>query len=65
MYILEIIAKAIKNSRLKKNRFSEENSDEYENCDHIYFAIDSTADYMACNKCGNVIKNFKKNIFKT
>ncbi|MDD3014247.1 MAG: hypothetical protein PHC34_11140 [Candidatus Gastranaerophilales bacterium] len=64
MYILELIAKAIKNKR-KKNKFSEENENEYETCDHLYFAIDSTADYMACSKCGDVIKNFKKNIFKT
>jgi len=63
MYILELIAKAIKN-KYKKKDFSEKEENEYETCDHIYFAIDSTSDYLACNKCGNVIKNFKKNIFK-
>lgn len=64
MYILELIAKAIKNKKIKKSIDKEENTDKYEVCSHTYFAIDSTADYLACSKCGNVIKNFKKNIFK-
>lgn len=69
MYIFEIIAKLIRNGKLKHNSLQEDELQEtYENCEHIYLAIDSTKDYLACNKCGNVIKNTQKsvknNIFK-
>lgn len=58
MYIFEIIAKLIKNHRLRKNSSPMLNSEENDgNCSHIYLAIDSTKDYLACNKCGHVIKN--------
>jgi len=58
MYIFEIIAKLIKNHRLKKNSSGISSSEENdENCSHVYLAIDSTKDYLACNKCGHVIKN--------
>jgi len=64
MYIIELILKTIKNKNHKKIEPTVVDTDESEHCDHIYYAIDSTADYLACSKCGNVIKNSKKNIFK-
>lgn len=61
MYIIELLAKMLKNrnNKSKTNIIEEEN----EQCEHVYFAIDSSSDYLACNKCGNVIKNYKKNFF--
>ena len=56
MYILEIIAKLLKNRKVK-NVASFEEQDDASDCNHIYMAIDSTKDYLACTKCGNVIKN--------
>ena len=69
MYIFEIIAKFIRNRKIGHNSLQEDEIQEtYEDCEHIYLAIDSTKDYLACNKCGHVIKNTqkpeKKNIFK-
>lgn len=70
MYIIEIIAKFFLNRKTKKFSIIEEIEFEEENesCEHIYIAIDSTKDYFACTKCGNVIKNNLKpekiNIFK-
>ena len=65
MYIIEIIAKLIKNHK-KKKEFSQDNTleEDFEVCNHIYLAIDSSKDYLACNKCGDVIKNKHKNIKK-
>lgn len=62
MYIIELIAKMIRDRKYKPENDAPE--EENEQCNHVYFAIDSTSDYLACNKCGNVIKNFKKNFFK-
>lgn len=63
MYIIEIIAKLIKN-RLKKTinidelyQESPEIAIDDQNCKHFYIAIDSTNEYLACNDCGHVIKN--------
>lgn len=76
MYIIEIIAKFILKRKTANNYKPDleesEFLDDYKNCKHIYIAIDSTKDYLACNKCGNVIKNTKefknkpeeKNFFK-
>lgn len=63
MYIIELIAKIIKSRKVKTP--VDLPQEELEDCEHIYYAIDSTSDYLACSKCGNVIKNYKKNIFKT
>jgi hypothetical protein len=62
MYIIELIAKIIKSRKVKPQVGLTQ--EEFEDCEHIYYAIDSTSDYLACSKCGNVIKNYKKNIFK-
>ncbi len=57
MYILEIIAKILKNRR--KSKKNEQGTDPGYICDHLYLPIDSAAEYLACNKCGHVIKNNK------
>ena len=74
MYIIEIIVKLLRNKKIKElpansPDFEADYEDNYEDCHHVYMAIDSTQDYFACNKCGHVIKNEKKkhekiNIFK-
>lgn len=70
MYFIELIV----NKFLKKkqeetfNPLSSENEEEdYENCEHIFMPIDSTGEILACSKCGLVVnkKDLKKqNIFK-
>jgi hypothetical protein len=71
VYIIEILVKFFQERKNKKNIpidleniEAEEVYDE--NCEHMYVAIDSTQDYFACSKCGNVVKNTNKprNIFK-
>ncbi|OGH97484.1 MAG: hypothetical protein A2287_05735 [Candidatus Melainabacteria bacterium RIFOXYA12_FULL_32_12] len=69
MYIFEIIAKFLRDRKIKQGFLQEiETEENYEDCEHVYLAIDSTKDYLACTKCGHVIKNTykpeKKNIFK-
>jgi PHP family Zn ribbon phosphoesterase len=71
MYIFEIIAKFLKDRKVKKISMQYEidpEEDDFESCEHIYVAIDSTKDYFACTKCGHVIKNTqtseKINFFK-
>lgn len=54
MYILELIAKLIKNKKIKSQ--SEELKWEEETCEHVFLPIDSTGDVLACSKCGFVIK---------
>ena len=67
MYILELIVKLIQKRKMHKSNpyLESEFSEDYEGCAHFYLPIDSSKDYLACNKCGHVIKNLKKNIFKT
>ncbi len=57
MYILEIIARILKNRRKSKKKEQEAPPDYF--CEHLYLPIDSAAEYLACNKCGHVIKNNK------
>lgn len=63
MYIIEIITKFItRTGRKKQMNQQEQSSEDYEICRHVYIPIDSTMDYLACNNCGHVIKNEKKNV---
>lgn len=61
MYLIEIIAKFVKKVREKPYVNNDEEYDE--GCDHMYLPIDSTKTYLACNRCGHVVKNPKRNIF--
>jgi len=56
MYIFELIAKILFKSRGKKMTEPDSVND-IEICEHFYLPIDSSKGYLACNKCGNVIKN--------
>ena len=62
MYIFEIIIKKIMQKRqpLQEEAENLDVQDENEECEHFFLPIDSTADYLACNKCGFVVKNDKK-----
>ncbi len=60
MYIFELIAKIIKDLKEKKSPIFPhkiENEDPQECENHIYLAIDSTREYLACKNCGHIIKN--------
>lgn len=56
MYIIEIIVKFIQKRKEKKIISDDFNRNE-EDCKHVYMAIDSEKTYLACYKCGDVIKN--------
>lgn len=63
MYIFEIIIKSLSKRRqrlLEQENEPSEVQEDYEGCKHFFLPIDSTADYLACNKCGLVIKNNQK-----
>ncbi|MFH0703043.1 MAG: hypothetical protein V2B14_05845 [bacterium] len=58
MYIFEIIAKILASWKNKKKYYQKIDFEEDKDiCEHIYLVIDSSKDYLACNKCGHVIKN--------
>lgn len=60
MYIIELIAKLIKEKPWKndgKDAPAIEEVDYDEHCSHIFLPIDSTNTTLACSKCGLVVKN--------
>lgn len=62
MYLIELVAKWYSNRKTKKQSYNEEI--DYQKCEHIFLALDSDADYVACSKCGFVMQNpQKKNFF--
>lgn len=64
MYIFEfIIKKFIKKSRKKQQDGKNVENDIYEKCEHVFFPIDSAKDYLACSKCGYLVRNPSKNFF--
>lgn len=63
MYLIEFI---VKKWFTKKKEFPvipepEDNEKElHKNCDnHLYMAIDSTCDFLACKNCGHILRNTK------
>ncbi len=63
MYIIELIYKLLTNKKNRKT--SKLKTQEYEKCEHLFLPLDSTKEYLACTKCGLVIKyEDKKNFFK-
>jgi len=62
MYIFEIIIKKFLSQKKYKNCNNFDQNNDLEKCNHVYLAIDSSKDYLACNNCGKVIKNTQKNI---
>ncbi len=57
MYLIEAIVKAILKIKNKKNKNIE--ADDIEYCNHTFLPLDSSTEYLACSKCGVVIKNPK------
>lgn len=59
MYILELIAKKIKEK--DKKQYASVPLDkvlpDYEACNHTFSPLDSTGETLACTKCGKIIKN--------
>ncbi len=63
MYIIELVYKLLTNRKKKKTVDLEEK--EYVKCEHLFLPLDSTKKYLACTKCGLVIKKEdEKNFFK-
>lgn len=56
MYFIEAIIKKFINRRNKPD-FNHENQEKEYFCKHVYLPLDSTGRILACNKCGDVIKN--------
>lgn len=58
MYLIEFIIKKLTQKKEKQfyNPLTENESDEYENCDHIFMPIDSTGEILSCTKCGTIKK---------
>jgi hypothetical protein len=56
MYIFEWLANKINNKKtqISSNEYVEQK--DYENCNHVFFPIDSTGEILACSKCGFLIK---------
>jgi hypothetical protein len=59
MYIIELLIKLINKKAIKKSEKNDEIED-MQDCNHIFFPIDSDNEFLACNKCGFLIKNPKK-----
>lgn len=57
MYILELIAKLLKEKKSQKSSSFQRETEDEEKCEHTFFPIDSTNETLACSKCGLVIKN--------
>jgi len=57
MYLIEALAKLWIEYKKKKNKVVSKNNENEEHCEHFFLPLDSTADYLACNKCGFVVKN--------
>lgn len=59
MYIIELITKLFlkKKQQLPFADINEKEPDSDLNCSHIFLPIDSTGKYLACSKCGLVIKS--------
>ena len=64
MYIIELIYKLL-TKRKKKKTLVDIEEKEYVKCEHLFLPLDSTKKYLACTKCGLVIKKEdEKNFFK-
>ena len=55
MYIIELIYKLL-TKRKKKKTLVDIEEKEYVKCEHLFLPLDSTKKYLACTKCGLVIK---------
>ncbi len=53
MYFIEKILKLFLKPKKKKTTYTPQ---EIDNCEHLFVPIDSTGEYLACTKCGKLIK---------
>ena len=53
MYFIEKILKLFLKKKKKKINYTPQDID---NCEHLFVPIDSTGEYLACTKCGKLIK---------
>lgn len=70
MYLFELITKYIQGKKYSRKSdfdpFAQEEL-EVESCEHIFLPLDSTAEVLACSKCGLVVNRSDlkdANIFK-
>ncbi|MCQ2957792.1 MAG: hypothetical protein MJ180_02695 [Candidatus Gastranaerophilales bacterium] len=54
MYFIEKIMRIFYPKKKFKTIYNQQNIDE---CEHIFLPVDSSKVYLACTKCGKVIKN--------
>ncbi len=55
MYLIEAIIKAF--LKMSKPKDKTNLQDDIEYCNHTFIPLDSSKEYLACSKCGVVIKN--------
>ena len=53
MYFIEKILKIFLKTKTKKVNYNPQNIDI---CEHLFLPIDSSGEYLACTKCGKLIK---------
>ncbi|MCR4881062.1 MAG: hypothetical protein K6A44_03825 [bacterium] len=53
MYFIEKILKIFLKPKKKKIKYTPQDID---TCEHLFIPIDSTGEYLACTKCGKLIK---------
>lgn len=68
MYIIELIIKKLlpKREKTTYNPVSENETGDYENCEHVFMPLDSTNEVLSCTKCGTLAKRSElknKNFF--
>ena len=68
MYFIEYIIKKITQKKEKPiyNTVSENETQDYEDCEHVFMPVDSTGEILSCTKCGTLVKRSElksKNFF--
>ena len=53
MYFIEKILKLLLKPKKKRINYTPQDID---NCEHVFMPIDSSGEYLACTKCGKLIK---------
>ena len=57
MYFVEKLIKIFSGKKKIKNNYIQK---DIEFCSHLFVPIDSSGEYLACTKCGKLIKRDKK-----
>ena len=59
MYFIEKLLRVFYSKRKKLLNYEAQDIDK---CNHLFVPIDSSGEYLACTKCGKLVKNkYKKN----